>query len=235
MTFILSIIAFFLLFYFSRKLLNELFSLFYLTTRSRKISMHLLSFIVLPGTVIHEFSHLIMATLLHVKTGRLTIFPEFDQNQTIRAGSIMVAKSDPFRGTLIGLAPVLIGLTALGIIGHLFLIRVGIWLGSDPLQFAFYLLLLFEIGNTMFTSKSDLQDAVIVGFFFLGVGLLLHGLGVQISFVFPETFIEQLQNSAQSISMGLIGAAGIDIIVLAIIRMLVFVLRRLIIISTLNS
>ena len=113
----------------------------------------LYSLIFLPGTIIHELSHWIVAEILQVRTGAITIFPEFEgTGESQRLGSVATAKSDPFRGFLIGVAPFVTGIGILLVLGRLLMIGWGV--------FSWWYLILIIYGvivisNSMIISKED--------------------------------------------------------------------------------
>src|SRR5258706_5100029 len=66
------------------------------------------SIIFLPGTVIHEISHFLLAAATGARTGKIEIFPEFlekelaaeEKNQAIRVGSVQGCRVNPLQGIL---------------------------------------------------------------------------------------------------------------------------------------
>src|SRR5947209_5745118 len=90
----------------SRALTQTIFNLTYLLTRARSIAVTLITLLNFPGTVIHELAHLFTAEILGVHTGKLSLVPESIAEPNIKAGSVMIAATDPFRRYAIGLAPV---------------------------------------------------------------------------------------------------------------------------------
>ncbi|KKU25515.1 MAG: putative membrane protein [Microgenomates group bacterium GW2011_GWA2_46_16] len=81
----------------------------------------LYSVLVLPGTVIHELSHWLVAEILQVRTGEIVILPELTGGDgEERLGSVQTERTDPLRGFLIGIAPFLTGLLILVTLGRLF-------------------------------------------------------------------------------------------------------------------
>ncbi len=84
---------------------------------SSNAGMALLWFVLLPGIVLHELSHWLMARLLGVPTGRLRLIPSVQGKQVV-LGSVEVARTDPVRDSLVGLAPFLAGTLALLAIGY---------------------------------------------------------------------------------------------------------------------
>ena len=80
--------------------------------------MTLLWFFLLPGIIIHEFSHWVMARLLGLKTARFRIWPQA-RGKEIILGSVEVQKTNPLLDSLVGLAPFLGGTLAL--------LAIGLW------------------------------------------------------------------------------------------------------------
>lgn len=156
-----------LLFYFSKKLIKSLFLVILKITNSHKALVNILAILFLPGTIIHELSHLLVAGVMLIPVGEISVLPEVG-GDGVKLGSVQIGKSDPVRRILIGVAPVLLGV--LIIIGILYFINLKIWW-----QVLLGLYLIFEIGNTMFSSKKDL--AGLLGFILaiLLVGILALG------------------------------------------------------------
>jgi len=87
------------------------------------IALLLYYVVVMPGVVIHELSHWLMARLLGVRVGRLQLMPQRGKTSGPRRskivlGSVGVARTDPVRTTLIGMAPLLGGVTVILLIGN---------------------------------------------------------------------------------------------------------------------
>jgi ABC-type antimicrobial peptide transport system permease subunit len=131
----------------------------------------LYSVIFLPGTIIHELSHWIVAEVLQVKTGEITILPsDSPEEDTQRLGSVATQKTDPFRGFLIGLAPFLSGITILVILGRLISDGWGIY---PWWQLALIVYGIIVVGNSMMISRADRQSWPFIVLFFAVIGFLL--------------------------------------------------------------
>lgn len=163
------------------RLVYELSGTSLLLFGSSRPGVMLYAIIFLPGTIVHELSHWIFAEILAVRTGEITILPDFssdDSGMTRRLGSVATARSDPFRAFLIGIAPFLTGLGILAVLGRL--IATG---SSD--NFAWWQLTLIiygivVVGNSMMTSREDRRTwPVIIVFIFL-ISLLLYRLRLAI-------------------------------------------------------
>ncbi len=184
----LFILSSILLFLSSQSLLSRLF---------RILPLNLLFFLLLPGIFLHEFSHILMAELLRVKTGELKLKPEF-ANGHLTLGSAQIALTDPFRLTLIGTAPFLTGILALwlllqfglGINFENFIINSFIENWALKIVNFLYLYFVFAIANTLFSSPSDLQSASIP----LILVLIIFGAFKLANFNLPPTLIPYLSN-----------------------------------------
>jgi hypothetical protein len=144
--------------------------------------------IVLPGVVLHELSHWLMAKILGVRVSRLAIGPVRRGNSPrVSLGSVRVAKVDPLRASLIGLAPLLGATAVILVIGnlvlgvdelaramtgsaHQLLSRVGL-LVQVP-DFWLWLYLIFSVSNTMLPSESDMSAVRPVLIFLTIAGLV---------------------------------------------------------------
>jgi hypothetical protein len=91
------------------RLHRELQALFLLLTRRADVSMILFALLFLPGVLLHELSHYLMAKLLFVPTGRFSILPRDLRNGTLQLGYVETAKTGLLREFLIGIAPLLAG------------------------------------------------------------------------------------------------------------------------------
>lgn len=172
----------------------------------------------LPGVIVHELSHLLVANMLFVHTGEVEFFPQI-QRDHVKLGSVAIAKTDPLRRFAIGVAPLVVGL---GIIFSLF------WLfPSVVTAFSFWTVLfyygIFEIGNTMFSSRKDLEGAIglLILLLFLAGGFYLLGLrisAVQItSLLENQALITFFANMAQFL-MKIVFLDAIVVTVLAILQ-----------------
>lgn len=156
---------FIILFILSKILVQSLLSLFFNITKSKKATVILLSFLFFPGTVVHEFSHLLSAGLMLVRTGNLELTPQVTEGE-IKLGSLEIEKTDIFRRSIIGIAPILVGLMV--IFGTLLYFQSTMYKNLITDVVVFYVL--FEVGNTLFSSRKDLEGVIevfIVGIFML--------------------------------------------------------------------
>jgi len=208
-----------LLFILSQKLTSLLFIFLHRLTRSTKIATYCLSLLFFPGTLLHEFSHALMARFLFVPIYHMEFVPKLS-GETIKMGSVSIAKSDIIRRLLIGVAPFFIGTAALlgilylAVLNHLFENRLFIIIIGY---------LIFTIGNTLFSSKKDLEGAIE----FLVIIAILAGLSYLLGFRFPalnletifaNSLIKQLLQKGVFFLMVPVGIDLLCVIMLSILR-----------------
>lgn len=145
----------FLLYFLSKRVNNDILRLLYRITKNEERAVYLYSIIFLPGTFIHEAAHYITALFLFVPVSEMVLIPKSGE-KSIRLGEVQIAKVDLVRSTIVGLAPFLWGMSIVSVI-----IYYGLKL-PDP---AWYLqvigvIVVFEIANTMFLSKSDIKSTL---------------------------------------------------------------------------
>jgi len=159
-----------------------------LLTGSHDMALILYALPLLPGVLLHEASHWLMALVLRVRTDGLTIIPQRDARGRVTLGSVMVERVDPVRASLIGAAPLLFGCGAVLLIGQkVFGISdLGdvLLTGEGPAiaealgrLFAtpdawLWLYLLFALSNAMLPSASDRETWPPVIVFIVGVVIL---------------------------------------------------------------
>ncbi len=145
----------FILFFLSKELQQTLSLFLYKITKSKKTTVILLSILFFLGTLIHELAHFIMAKILFVKTGEINLIPRFD-GQKVTMGSVTILGADPLRRILIGVAPFLTGISLILVL--LFLTQEYHLLTTSWIIVISYSV--FEIGNSMFSSKKDLEGMI---------------------------------------------------------------------------
>lgn len=149
-----------------------------LFVRSERIVIWLLSVIFLPGTFIHELSHLLSAELLLVPTSDLHIIPELLPDRTVKLGSVRMAQTDRIRRFLIGTAPLLVGTLILWISTYV----VATMFVDSPIAWSVHIYILFQVSHSMFSSRKDLEGAVwgILGIVLIAVLVRFIGQIVEI-------------------------------------------------------
>ena len=167
------------LFFMKRWVNRHLQGLGLLLLGDNEAAMLLYFVLLLPGILIHELSHWVTAKLLGVRTGKISFGPSRKQGHQMRLGSVTVARTDPFRASLIGVAPLISGSLAILVIGQLIMglgelgevLLYGQWepvwksLLAHPFtaiqgklrapDFWLWLYFIFAVSNAMLPSETD--------------------------------------------------------------------------------
>ena len=226
--FILLLIIIFLI---SKNAINHIYLLIQKIFRKKKTAVWVLAFVFLPGTVIHEVSHLILALILRVPTGPLSIFPTFDEKEDkanlsaalkARMGHITVAKTDPFRLTIIGVAPMIIGLMIIYFLGNILPPPSRSPFGHLEGVLAIYFL--FITSTTMFSSKQDLKSLLVSLPITILIMTALYLTGIKI--IVGGNILEKIRILLTDLNRNLILTAVIDYIAFFVLAGLGSLSRR---------
>jgi hypothetical protein len=221
---VITIIELAVLFLISRKLTSSIYSFIYLITNSRLFAYGVLNLSLFPGTVAHELSHLFTAEILGVPTGKLTLTPKIEELNSgksqnyITNGSVMIAKSDPFRRAAIGLAPLFNGVIILTIMayylpiwGNLMLkdVELSNFLSVSVFRFILSLYFTFAVSNSMYTSASDTKGLTPLILTLVIIGIIAYLAGLR--FMPPQQISSGIDNIflAISKSLGLVLAVNL--------------------------
>jgi hypothetical protein len=226
------------LLYLQRFLQHEIQDIFLFITRQPEISMALFSLMFLPGVLLHEVSHFLMAHLLGVRTGRFSIIPKKLEGGRIQLGYVETASSDFFRDAMIGVAPLVTGGIFVAFAGVSRLGLNTIWesltqgqMSSfsmamksvvDMPDFWIWFYLIFAVSSTMMPSSSDRRawlPLISVMVILLGLVLLI-GVGPWILTRFESAFKAALD----AITMVL----GITVLIHLILLLPAWIIRKII-------
>jgi len=100
---------------------------------------------------------MLTAEVLFVKTHGMNLAPQRDGDE-LTMGTVEISKTDPIRRAIIGFAPVLVGFILISVSTFFFLSDRSPF--SLLISYLIVFLIVFEIGNTMFSSKKDLEGTV---------------------------------------------------------------------------
>jgi hypothetical protein len=197
--------------YLPRFLQREIQAIFLLITRQPEISTVLFSLLFLPGVLLHETSHFVMAHLLGVRTGRFSIIPKKLAGGRLQLGYVETASTDLFRDAMIGIAPLVTGGIFVAFAGVSRLGLNTIWVNLTQGQiniispavksilarpdFWLWLYLTFTVSSTMMPSASDrrawlpltLLLVILLGF------VLLVGVGPWLLTNFGSAFMTAME------------------------------------------
>src|SRR5512143_2811466 len=154
-----------------RLLHRELQACLLILSRSPEFTITLFSIIFLPGVLLHELSHYVIAVILGVQTARFSLVPQLLPNGRLQLGYVETVRSDIVRDSLIGAAPLIAGasvvaylaVTRLDLLPLWDVLRNGqwglLWHGLTLLpraaDFPLWFYLLFTVSSTMLPSQSD--------------------------------------------------------------------------------
>jgi len=204
----------FVLFLFSRILQRGLSLFIFQITKSMKWTISILAFIFLPGTFIHELAHFLMAKLLLVPVGKMEFLPQ-QEGESVKLGSVSIGRCDPFRRLLIGIAPFLAGTTL--IILTLFIAEKESFWGINYMMIIIFYIL-FEIGNSMFSSKKDLEGAIAVVLVALLLIIIFYLFGIKIQITdLQKIFSDQTLHVFYQGTIYLLFPLGLDLGLIAIL------------------
>ncbi len=205
-----------ILFLLSRMLQREVSSLLFRLFHSEKVVIYSMAFLFLPGTIIHELAHYIMANLLFVRTGEIEFMPKM-QGDNIKLGSVSIVKPDPFRYFLIGIAPFLSGI-ALILITLYYGVRHDVFSNTWLVIALGYLV--FQIGNSMFSSKKDMEGAFELFVVALIIAIVAYVSGFRPNLQDVEAFISpQTATFFSQGTMFVLVPIGIDIVLLILAKL----------------
>ena len=154
-----------------RLLHREIQAVFLILSRSPEFTIALFSLLFLPGVLLHELSHYLVAVVLGVPTPRFSLIPQVLPNGKLQLGYVETARTDIVRDSLIGAAPLIAGglvvafvaLTRLSLLPLWDALRTGqlgaFWSAAALLpqesDFPLWFYLLFTVSSTMLPSQSD--------------------------------------------------------------------------------
>ena len=194
--FLLLSAAFLLLTWMSRQVSLRVQAVIYYLSGWAELASVVLFLLWLPGIFLHESAHWLAARAVGLRTGRFRVWP-VRQGKFIGLGSVSVERSDIWRESLVGVAPLLAGNGAIAWVGwHFFatpvlvdalaagelaLAAASFWqsLGTaDGLVWAY---LVFAVGNSMLPSSSDREPFKAVLLYTLFAGLLYCAVGLPLA------------------------------------------------------
>lgn len=159
------------------------------TTKNQTITIYFLSFLFLPGVIIHEFSHLLSASLLFVPVGEIEFIPKVSENG-VKLGSVKIGKTDFLRRAVIGFAPIVAGIGIMTGFLYYFTPAILNFPKISFLEMALIFYVVFQLGNTMFSSRKDVEGALEL---LILIGLI--GITLYFSHIKVFSFLTQVISS----------------------------------------
>lgn len=172
-----------LIFFLSRLTINELFRFLRMFFRKEKIIYILVSFLFFPGTIVHEMGHFMAATILNLRVHEVRLLPQWEKNR-IKLGSVLYEKKDFLRGVLVGIAPIFFGL-----IFFWFLAKFHLFPSDSLLENIIFGYIVFAVSSTMFSSKQDLVDFVLIIPVIIIIVGVIYVFNINLDFIFNNKLI----------------------------------------------
>ena len=159
------------LIYLQRFLHREIQAVLLIITRDASLTIGIFQIIFLPGVFLHEASHFLMAKILRVRTGRFSVIPRALSDGRLQLGFVETAQSDIVRDSLIGAAPLIVGILFVALVsvyklemrvlwdtlrnGQIEMFLLGMKFLPRVKDFYLWLYLAFAVSSTMMPSASD--------------------------------------------------------------------------------
>jgi hypothetical protein len=217
---VLLILEILILYFLSRRVVKAVYRLFYKVTKRKNWTMYLFAVLFWPGTFIHEMSHFMAALFLLVPVGKLVLLPDIEEKGGTKLGSVAIAKTDPIRRFIIGIAPLVFGIAIIFTLVYFVSMNqfIDTWWGYLLAGFV-----IFQIANSMFASKKDLEGAIVLFVLLLVILLILILLGVDVSAFFTNLkFNTKLLKIFQKANLFLLVPIIIDTVFLLLLKRLRF-------------
>ncbi|MBI3385225.1 hypothetical protein HY030_03490 [Candidatus Gottesmanbacteria bacterium] len=211
------IVLIFLLSYFRTQIAFLIQGISLLVFERAKPGVIFYSILFLPGILIHELSHLLTAELLGIRTGRINIFPtEIKAGNTegtfgVKMGFVESEETDPFRETLIGSAPFLVGLFLITVIVFMRFSALDSIFSSEKilnLTSILLLYLIFSVGNTMFVSEEDKRGWWFIPMILVIVLAFIYGFRIRLNL---EGVLSAGVKNLQFVNRALFLCLGLDV------------------------
>jgi hypothetical protein len=184
------------LLYVQRWIHRHLFGVSYLISREKQAATLFYYGLLLPGVILHELSHYLMAGVFNVRSIRFAIYPEVQEDGSLEMGFVQLEYVfNPVYAAFIGIAPLLAGMLAVILIsnsvldlpsffarvrtGDIYEIGAAIQTLVTKPDFPLWAYLLFGIANAMMPNREDRRGwwiVLVVAVLFLGF-MTIIGLG----------------------------------------------------------
>lgn len=198
-------------------------------------AVKLLFYLLLPGILLHEASHYVAAQILLVRTHGVHIGIGQTKKKQISLGSVKIDRTDPVRESIIGIAPFVVGISAIWLIAgwgfdlwpnsglsfEQMFRRVGDY-ANDWLTWV-DLYLVFAVSTAMIPSESDREP--------WGPVITFTGLIVAVLFLLGWTprVPPDLVQLARQLLDALTFALGIAVVVNTIVAFVLWLVEQMVV------
>jgi len=192
-------------------------------------AVFLVAFVVfLPGIVIHELSHWVIAWLLGMRPHQLSLWPKV-RGKRVEMGSVRVRSGGTLRDSLTGLAPLLVGTLILLLISYQVFdaaslqqawARGGLGGAWDLFWSSFrvpnawlWAYLVFAVSNSMLPSSSDRQPMLSLLLYASIVGIFSYVVGWLPRLVLPADLVARMINALRTLTTAFAFTIALDILI----------------------
>jgi len=209
-----------------------------LLTQDGQIALVVYFCLILPGVVIHELSHALVASLLGVKVRKFNLgIKRKRQGGSVSLGSVEIAPADPFRSSLIGLAPLIVGTIVVLLIGNqVFDLRPfavndadRLWIELQSIyqtpDFWIWVYLVFAVSNAMLPSAAD-RHAWRTALIYVGILVVFVYLTGLVGFLTAGSFVRTASSWVRNMMDQRAWGFGITVAVDLIIAAILFVTEQ---------
>ena len=156
-----------------------------------KAFITLWSAVFLPGTILHEVSHFLVALALGVRTGKVEVLPEFiedtgSDNNKVHLGYVQVAKMNPLQGFFVGFAPLI---TGSGVLVWLSTLIPTYYDDKNYWLLALVIYIFFAVANSFFPSWQDIKQTLVFVFIVVIFLIAFFLFGFKVSLTIPSSVI----------------------------------------------
>jgi len=184
----------------------------------------------LPGIVVHEAAHWVMAWILGLKPGKFRVWPVRKGNM-VGLGSVTTRRGGPVRDSLVGIAPLLGGTLFVSLLSRYWLSAIpveavmasndlALWGAAFRSAFAspdalLWAYLIFAIANGMMPSKPDREPFGPVLIYLLIAAILWFLIGLP--FTILADAVAALQTPLLWLNISLLIVIALDVAAIAIL------------------
>lgn len=195
-------------------------------TGHEQVTLIIYYLLMLPGIVLHELSHALMARLLGLKVGSFSLGPR-NKGQYVQLGSVTVSSGGALRDSLVGLAPWLAGTTALLLISYgIFNVAAlgqawlaggwravpaavpGMWQVPDFWLWAY---LIFTVSNAMTPSAADREPWLMAGLYLALALFVAYVAGALVPAA--EALAPEVAGALPALTLAFLFTLGLDLAV----------------------
>ncbi len=212
----------------------------YRLSGDERVAVIIYYLLMLPGILLHELSHAVMASLLGLEVGKFSLGPR-TQGRYVQLGSVTVTSGGVLRDSLVGLAPFISGTTVLLLIGYQ-VFNVGnlgqawitggwtgvleaiseVWRVPDFWVWAY---LIFVISNSMTPSPTDRQPWLLAGLY-IGLALIAAYLLGLVSLA-VDAVAREGAGALSALTLAFAFTLGLDLVAAAVLLVIEFLIAGL--------